>query len=539
VSTIYVTGHRSPDTDSIASAIGYAELKGRLDPNNDYVPVRLGECNPQTSWVLERSGAPEPELLPHVMLRACDVMQSSFPITRADRPIREAGLAMARAELELVPVVDGDGALVGVVSERALARRYVRESRHTSTLQEAPTQISAIVEVLQGELVVGADTQLAGRVWVHSMDVATPSGIKAGDIAVMGNRPDAHRLAIELGAALLVLSNDSAPTPEIVSLAQEHGTALVVSPLDSYVSGRMITLAAPCVALMEKDPLTISPAYLVADISEQIKESHYGAAVVIDANRCPIGLLTRSDLVSPARRRVVLVDHAEQGQSVPGIEDAEIMEILDHHHIGSIETRVPVTATFDPVGSTCTLVVERFRQNGMEPSRATAMMMLGAVLSDTVILNSPTTTERDRSVVEYLERVLAVDGVALGRQMFEATSDVSEVSAAEIVARDIKHYQVRGGQSICIAQVEVVGDALRARHGELLEALRRERESKGLHLYALMVTDVLSKSTSLLVAGDTMGAARAFGMDAQDGELELPGVMSRKKQVAPRLLATL
>jgi manganese-dependent inorganic pyrophosphatase len=161
------------------------------------------------------------------------------------------------------------------------------------------------------------------------------------------------------------------------------------------------------------------------------------------------------------------------------------------------------------------------------------------VLSDTVILNSPTTTERDRSVVEYLERVLAVDAVALGREMFEATSDVSEVSAAEIIARDAKHYQVRGGQTICIAQVEVVGDALRDRHGELLDALRKDRESKGLHLYALMVTDVLSKSSSLLVAGDTMGAARAFGLEAQDGELQLPGVMSRKKQVAPRLLATL
>jgi manganese-dependent inorganic pyrophosphatase len=539
VSIIYVTGHRSPDTDSIASAIGYAELKGRLDPNNDYVPVRLGDCNPQTRWVLDRSGAPEPELLPHVMLRAGDVMQPTFPITRDDRPIREAGLAMARAELELVPVVDGDGALVGVVTERALARRYVRESRHTSTLQEAPTQISAIVEVLQGELVVGVDTRLAGRVWVHSMDVATPSGIKTGDIVVIGNRADAQRLAIELGAALLVLSNAAAPTPEIIGLAEEHETAIVVSPLDTYVSGRMITLAAPCVALMEKDPLSISPAYLVADIAEQIKESHYGAAVVIDAERRPIGLLTRSDLVSPSRRRVMLVDHAEQGQSVPGIEDAEIIEILDHHHIGSIETRVPVTATFDPVGSTSTLVVERFRQNGLEPRRSTAMMMLGAVLSDTVILNSPTTTQRDRSVVEYLERVLAVDAVALGRQMFEATSDVSQVSADEIVSRDTKHYQVRGGQSICIAQVEVVGDALRDRHGELLEALRRERESKGLHLYALMVTDVLSKSSSLLVAGDTMGAARAFGMDSQDGELELPGVMSRKKQVAPRLLATL
>jgi manganese-dependent inorganic pyrophosphatase len=539
VPTIYVTGHRNPDTDSIASAIGYAELKARLDPHNEYVPVRLGECNPQTRWVIARSGASMPEFLPHVMLRACDVMQTSFPITRESEPIREAGRAMARAELELVPVVDEAGALKGVVTERALARRYIRESRHTSTLQEAPTRVNAIVDVLQGSLISGEDVVLAGRVWVQSMDPATRSGIQPGDVVVVGNRADAQRLAIELGAALLVLSNDSSPDPEIEALARERGTAIVVSPLDTYVSGRMITLAAPCRALMESDPLTVPPTYLVADVAEQIKETHYGAAVVIDGDARPIGLLTRSNLVGPRPRRVILVDHAEQGQSAPGIEDAEILEILDHHHIGSIETRVPVTATFDPVGSTATLVVERFRQNGLEPSRPTAGTLLGAVLSDTVILNSATTTERDRAVVEYLERVLAVDAAELGRAMFVETSDVSEVSADEIVSRDAKHYQVRSGQAICIAQVEVVGDGLLERRDELLDALRRGRESRGLQLYALMVTDVLSKGSSLLMAGDTAAAARAFGVDPSDGEIDLPGVMSRKKEVAPKLLATM
>jgi manganese-dependent inorganic pyrophosphatase len=534
---IYVTGHRNPDTDSIASAIGYAELKRRLDPNNDYVPVRLGDINAQTRWVLERSGAPEPELLPHVMLRACDVMQTSFPVTGQDEPIREAGLAMAASDLELVPIVDEDGALTGVLTERALARRYIRESRRTSTLQEAPTYVHAVVSVLEGELVAGEDRQLSGRVWVHSMDVATPSGISEGDVAVIGNRSDAQRLAIELGAALIVTSNSSVPSDEVLELARRHGASIVVSPLDTYVSGRMITLAAPCHAFMEKDPLTVTTDYLVGDVSEQVKESHYGAAVVVDAQRHPVGLVTRSDLVGPSRRRVVLVDHAEQAQSVPGIEHAEIVEILDHHHIGSIETRVPVTATFDPVGSTATLVVERFRQNGMEPSRSTAAALLGAVLSDTVILNSPTTTSRDHSVVEYLERVLALDAGALGREMFEATADVSGVSAEEIVTRDAKRYQISGDQEICIAQIEVVGKALLERKDELLEAMHQAREDKELQLYALMVTDVLSKGTDMLVAGDTAAVARSFGTSAKDSLIELPGVMSRKKEVAPKLMS--
>ena len=539
VPPIYVTGHRNPDTDSIASAIGYAELKGRLDRNNEYVAVRLGDLNAQSRWVLERAGATEPELLPHAMLRACDVMKTEFPVVGEDEPIRDAGIAMARADLELVPILGSSGSLAGVVTERSLARRYARESRRTSTLEDAPTRVSAVAAVLEGELVAGEDGQLGGRVWVHSMSAESGSGITEGDVVVVGDREDAQRLAIQLGAALLVLSNGSRPSPELLALARERGAAVIVSPLDTYVSGRMITLAAPCRALMENDPLTVTSDYLVSEVSEQIRDVHYGAAVAVDVQNRPVGLLTRACLVAPRRRRVLLVDHAEQAQSVAGVEQAEIVEILDHHHIGSIETRVPVTATFDPVGSTATLVIERFRQNGMEPSHSAAVMLLGAVLSDTVILNSPTTTERDHSVTEYLERVLALDAREFGREMFERTSDVSQVSADEIVTRDAKQYQLSGGQNICIAQIEVVGKALLERKDELLEAMQRERENRHLLLYALMVTDILTKGTDLLVAGDTAAVARMFGQTAQDSMIELPGVMSRKKEVAPKLLAAL
>ncbi len=536
---IYVTGHRNPDTDAIVAAIGYAELKGRLDVTNRYVPVRLGAANPQTTWVLERAKTPLPEFLPHVMLRCCDIMRTEFPVVDQDGPIREAGLVMARTNLDLVPVVDDQGTLVGVVTERALARRFIRESRQTSTLREAPTHVQAIVDVLEGELLVGEDERFSGRVWVHSINVETPSGISDGDVVVIGDRGDAQRLAIELGAALLVLSNGAEPEDEVLELARERGTAMIRSKLDSYVSGRMITLAAPCRAFMEQDPLTVATEYLVSDISEQIKEIHYGAAVVIDAQRRPVGLVTRSDLVGPPRRRVILVDHAESAQSVPGIEQAEIVEILDHHHIGSIETRVPVRATFDPVGSTATLVTERFRQNGMEPSHPTAMALLGAVLSDTVILNSATTTDRDHAVVAYLERALDVDAEEFGKEMFEETADVSEVGADELVSRDAKRYQTGSGQEICIAQVEVVGTSLLERKDELLEAMKAERDRQDLQLYALMVTDVMEKTTELLVAGDVKAVAKALETQADDSTIELPGVMSRKKEVAPKLLRAL
>jgi manganese-dependent inorganic pyrophosphatase len=536
LSLIYVSGHRNPDADSIASAIGYAELRGRLDPRNRYLPVRLGEPNAQSSWLIERSGAPLPDFLPHVYLRVRDVMRESFPTARHDEPIREVGLTMAREGLDLVPIVN-DGELVGVMTERALARRYIRESRGASRL-DAPTSVGAIVEVLQGALVTGeADREIAGRVWVLAMDVSSPTSMEAGDVVVVGDRPDVQRRALERGAALLVTSNATDPIDEVLELAREREACVVTSSLDSYVTARMITLAAPCHALMDGDPLTVGVDDLVSDISAEVKDVHYRAAVAVDAAGRPVGLVTRSDLVAPQPRRVLLVDHAEQAQSVPGVGEAEIVEILDHHHIGSIETRVPVAATFDPVGSTATLVIERYRQAGMEPTAPTAMMLLGAVLSDTVILNSPTTTERDHAVIEYLERVLAVDATQLGREMFERTADVSQVPVSEILARDVKEYEVGAGQTISIAQIETVGDSLLERKRELLEALRSLRDRQGHVLSALMVTDILAKGTELLVAGDKAPLEQAFGRAPENGTLSLPGVISRKKQVAPKLLA--
>ncbi len=540
MSLIYVTGHRNPDTDSIGSAVGYAELRGRLDPNNEYRPVRLGELNAQTRWVLERSGAPAPEFLPHVMLRASDVMRETFTVSHRREPVRDVGLAMANDNLDLVPIVGDEGVLEGVMTIRALARRYIRESREASSLGDAATTVAAVVHVLEGEMVAGEDQEVDGRIWVSTMAIgSSPAPIGAGDVMVVGDREDAQRRAIELGVSLLVTPNSVPPSAEILALARERGTTVVVSPLDAYVTARMITLASPCEALMESEPLTVGPDDLVAEISEQIKDVHYGAAVAVDEGNRPIGLVARSDLVGPKPRRVVLVDHAELAQSVPGADQAEIVEILDHHHIGSIETHVPVIATFDPVGSTATLVIERFRQNGLEPARPTAMLLLGAILSDTVILNSPTTTERDHAVVEYLERVLALDATEFGREMFEATSDVSQLPAEEIVARDAKEYGPPGGRTMCIAQIETVGKGLLERQAELLEAMEDAR-SRGDHvLFALMVTDILSKGTDLLVAGDRRLAERAFGHTAGNGALDLPGVMSRKKQVAPRLLEAL
>jgi manganese-dependent inorganic pyrophosphatase len=535
---IYVTGHRNPDTDSVASAIGYAELKNLIDPENQYAPARLGEVNSQTQWALDRSGAPSPKRIRHIMLRVKDVMQEELYMAQKDDPLRKVGVAMSNKNIGQVPILDDDGALVGLVTERDLARMYVRESRGASTFEDSPVSTGAMVEVLEGELLVGEDREYSGQLWVVSMSVESMGqSMGTGDVVVVGDREKAQRRAIELGVGVIVVSNGVRPEKEILDLAEEKGTTVVLSPLDSYVTSRLIQLAVPCWEVMSENPLTVSPDDLITDITTQVMEVHYRAAIAVDDQKRPVGVVSRTDLLNPPPRGILLVDHAEVAQSIAGVEKARIVEILDHHHIGDIETTTPIAATFDPVGSTATLVVERFRTNGLEPERSTAFMLLAAVLSDTVILNSPTTTDRDRAVVEYLEAFLGVDAQEFGMEMFESSSDVSSLSAEEIVARDAKEYNVNGGERMSISQIETVGTGLLDRKDELLEVLRLEVEQHGYLFAALMVTDIIEGSTELLCAGDCNTVENAFDARARDGVIELPGVMSRKKQVAPKLLA--
>jgi manganese-dependent inorganic pyrophosphatase len=537
---VYVTGHRNPDTDTIASAIAYAEYKNLVDPENHYAPARLGEVNTQTEWALKRSGAQSPKLLPHIMLRVKDVMHTDLLTAHRDDPLRNVGLAMSKRNIGQVPIVDDDGSLIGLVTERDLARMYIRESRGASTFADSPVYVGAMVEVLEGELLVGEeDRQYSGNLWVISMSVdSMGQSMQPGDVVVMGDRPKGQRRAIDLGAGVLVVSNGVRPDDEVLEMARERGTTVILSPLDSYVTSRLIQLSVPSWEVMSENPLTVDPDDLTTEITESVMEVHYRAAIAVDHNNVPLGVVSRTDLLNPQPRRVLLVDHAETGQSVKGVEKAQVVEILDHHHIGDIETNTPIPAIFDPVGSTATLIVERFKASGLRPEESTATMLLAAVLSDTVILNSPTTTERDREVVGYLEEMLDVDAEAFGMEMFEASSDVSEVSAEEIVNRDAKEYGTASGK-MSVSQVETVGPGLLERKDELLDALEDLRARNDYIFSALMVTDIIEGGTELLCAGDCAPVERAFDERTEDGVIDLPGVMSRKKQVAPRLLAVL
>ena len=363
--------------------------------------------------------------------------------------------------------------------------------------------------------------------------------MESGDVVVIGDRPEGQRRAIELGAGVLVISNGKRPDDEVLRMAEGEGVSVVLSPLDSYVTSRMIQLAVPCLEVMSEDPLTVDPDTFITDITESVMEVHYRAAIAVDENKVPVGVVTRTDLLNPEPRKIALVDHAEIGQSVAGVEKAQVVEILDHHHLGDIETTTPIPATFDPVGSTATLIIERYRANGLEPEGSTAKMLLAAILSDTVILNSPTTTGRDHVVVKYLEELLGLDAQEFGMEMFEVSSDVSDLTAEEIVDRDAKEYSASSGEKMSISQIETVGTALLERREELVEALDEKRTQNGYLFTALMVTDIIEGDTELLCTGDCALVERAFDVRVKDGVMDLPGVMSRKKQVAPKLLAVL
>jgi len=535
---IYVSGHRKPDTDSIAAAVGYAELCRETDPATEYVPVRLGELSPQTRWCLERSGAAAPRLLPHVSLRACDVMAAAPGSLSASHSILEASKALTETDATFVVLLDDDGTLFGVLTERTLARQYVSEASASLALP-APTSARDLARTVEGTLVAGSEqSMVSGRVWVLASEgPLLLRTIAPGDIAVVGNREDVQRAALAAGIAAVVVTNGAGASEETRSLARELGTPLVTTDLDSAVVARRAMFAAPCGALADRQPLVVGPNDLIDDISPRLRDVHYRGAVVTDTDHRPVGVVRYRDLLTTQPRRVILVDHSDRSQSIPGVEDAEIIEVLDHHHVGSIETRLPIRATFDPVGATSTLVSERFREGGREPSEPTALLLLLAILADTVLLRSPTTTNRDKYECCLLADLAGVDYDELGRAMFDASTANLTLSAREIVERDAKTYELSLDRTVYIAQVETVGDEFNRRAAEFGEELDRLAREDGHVVAALMITDIIAEQTLVVCGGDLEVAQAAFGdLDAQSSRL-LAGVMSRKRQVAPLLLA--
>jgi len=380
-------------------------------------------------------------------------------------------------------------------------------------------------------------TLVEGNILIGAMSPESMVGyISKGDLVILGDRENAQEAALRCDISCLILTGNFAPSPHIQQLAGERGAAIIIAPHDTFSTARLINLSTSALELLEKDVLMVTPDTLVREIELALVESPAAIALVNDTddNRL-IGVLTKSDLVTKRRRRVILVDHSERSLSVAGVEQAEILEIVDHHRLGGVETMEPLLAVIAPVGSTATLVLRRYHQLGLVPPREIAGLMVAAILSDTMLLKSPTTTPEDVAAVEHLGKVLGEDPLAFGVRMYDAKFDIAALSPEEIAANDLKT-SVLGSTKVGISQVEV-GDATRVlgRKGEILAAMAELQTRQGFDLLMLMITDILREGTELLALGDTRMVEKAFGVSLRDHGTYLPGVLSRKKQMVPAI----
>jgi manganese-dependent inorganic pyrophosphatase len=361
--------------------------------------------------------------------------------------------------------------------------------------------------------------------------------IHAGDTLIVGDRLRTQPRAIEAGAACLIITGGAEPDRGVVALASECGAAIISCAHDTYAAARLVNLGHSVSGVMDSSPLLVGPDALLAEVAEDLMESTHREAVVVDDEGRLVGMLTRSNLARGFRRRVVLLDHNELSQSAPGVEDAAVVEIVDHHRVGDVQTSSPILFLNLPVGSTATIVAERYSELDVPMPDGMAGILLSAVLTDTVLLKSPTTTATDREVAARLAARLELDAVEFGLEMFRARAEQVAFSAADAVGRDLKEYRV-GDVVIGVAQVETVDTAeYMERADELAAALVALRERRGLDLAMLLVTDVIKEGSQVFASGKTRVAERALGIDLASGSAWMDGVLSRKKQVASRLLA--
>lgn len=533
---VLVFGHKNPDNDSICSAIAYAHLKNLTDAEKVYVPARLGPLPPETEWVLARFGVEPPEEISHVHTRVRDVMTADVVSVSIDQTMLDAGRLMRDHRVRALPVLDGS-VVRGLVNERNLAERYLDETEIRG-FGRMPVSVSSLVRVLDGDLVAGdPETMLAGNVLIGAMEPSTMLGyIKPGDTLVVGDRKRTQPMAIDAGVACLVITGGSRPDQEVIALAREHGTVVISTFHDTFAVARLVNLSTAVRGVMDTGVPFVEPDTLLSEASEDLLASPHREAVVIDSAGRLAGMLTRTNLAIGARRGVVLVDHNESAQSAPGIAHASVLEIVDHHRVGDIQTVGPILFLNVPVGSTATIVASRYETLGVDIPEPMAGLLLSAILTDTVLLKSPTTTDVDRAQATRLATAIGVEPLEFGMELFKARSAGAVFSAERAVSADLKEYRV-GDFVTAIGQVETVDADEILRHvAEIRGVMDSLRENRGYDLVLLLVTDVVREGSFVIGSGKVRLAERGLGVDLSAGPAWMDGVLSRKKQVAARLV---
>ena len=531
---IYVTGHRNPDTDSIVAAMAYAALRNAVG-DREYEAACLGHVSDETQIVLNRFGFDAPKRIYNMFTQVRDLEFDTPPLLSAAVTVGRGWKTLQKqVNISAVPVTNDDGTLYGMLSRENVAS-YNMEQVASPMLDSVP--LFNVLSVLDGKVLneAGENTDIiAGEV-----TVALPQSQEnllfqsENSIVICGDQPDMIERALAMNVNCLVLCQ--------AELAEKYRTmqtktCIIATPFDAYRASRLIFQSVSVGSICRTENLvSFHLDDRVDEVKEKVLQFRDPCYPILDENEKVVGVLTRYHLLRPRRKRVVLVDHNEIAQSVPGLEEADILEIIDHHRLADIQTNNPIYVRNEPVGSTNTIIAGMFQERGLMPSAKMAGMMAAAILSDTVMFKSPTCTDRDKRTAERMARIANISLDELGQDIFSASME--NKSAEELFYSDYKEFHI-AGHDLAVAQITCVdSESMLERKADFLAAMEKAKAEKGFDLVILMLTDVLKEGTQFIYLGGDEIVQQAFNEKAKDNTMFLSGIMSRKKQVIPTLSA--
>ena len=541
-----VIGHKNPDTDSICSAICYARLK-RQATGREYEPGRAGHISEETQFVLNYFGVEAPQLVENVKTQVKDIDIRETKGVDRSISLKKAWNLMQDANVVTLPAVNPWGALEGLITVGDITKSYMNVY-DSSILSKAKTQYSNIIETLEGALVVGDDTEYfqEGKVLVAA---ANPDMmeyyISPHDLVILGNRYESQLCAIEMEADCIIVCEGAAVSMTIRKLAQERGCTVLTTPYDTYTAARLINQSMPISYFMRTENLiTFEDTDYIDEIKDVMTSKRHRDFPILDKNGRYKGMISRRNLLGAKGKQIVLVDHNERNQAVEGIENAEILEIIDHHKLGTVETISPVFFRNQPVGCTATIIYQMYNESNIEIDKTTAGLLCSAIISDTLLFRSPTCTQIDQLAALALAKQAGLQIDQYAADMFAAGSNLRGKSDEEIFYQDFKRFSA-GKISFGVAQISSLNaDELAGLKERMVPYLKQAREEHKVDMLFFMLTNILTESTELLCDGNgaELLIRGAFHMDTADGKassdgfVDLPGVVSRKKQLIPAIM---
>lgn len=536
--TVYISGHQNPDTDSICAAIGYAEFKRKRNEYNA-IPIRLGELNQETKYVLDYFNVPSPIFKDTMQPQVKDLkMDGAFCIT-PEISIMKALELINEHKIDSIPIIDYDENLTGVTTISNLTESYI-DVWDDNVLGRSGTMVENIMDVLTADFIIKPKNPrpMNGKMVVHAMRPESTDGfIMENDIVITGDRKDAQEDAINKNVSLLIITGGYDLHKDLYDKALKNNVAVIHTDYTSFIAARILPQAVPVSHVMTKDNLVYfhQEDYL-DDVQHAMSNTRFRAYPVLDHQNKVIGSISRYHLLSNKKKKLVLVDHNEKTQSIGDIDEAEIIEIVDHHRVANVSTFGPIFFRNEPVGSTSTIVSKMFFEHGIRPSKETAGLLCAAIISDTLLFRSPTSTQVDAWVLERMAKIAGIDVEAFALDMFKAGTSIEGKSPQELLEQDVKEFAIEG-ETIRVAQVFTMDmEYLESVKSELISAMDKVIKENGENTFVLMLTDIFNETSKVIVTGDfTEEIAEAFEKPLVDNSFEEPGLLSRKKQMIPKL----